>query len=293
MRWMQMLLQVDGSHEVRVRLLRPLDLETRHFYSLLIVAADGGTPARSGSVQVQVFVRDANDNSPTFSRAAYEINVDENVPSGTSVTSVHASDADSEKNGIVRYSLATTTGNDDRHHGDDDKHGGRRRENDDANIFAVNETTGEVFVVGPVDFELQRVHELTVVATDLGDDPIPAFAKLIINVNDFNDNPPRIVINALSQHHQPHHHHRHQQQQQPSGHLLPQQKQQVPHSATDSADEGYTVVAENAPRGCFILLHVFECDKRLQFSFDSLEHCCVGSFLGYLWLTGEESNRAG
>jgi hypothetical protein len=53
--------------------MRPLDRESRDFYSLQLVAIDGGTPARSASVHIDVFVRDANDNSPTFDSPIYEV----------------------------------------------------------------------------------------------------------------------------------------------------------------------------------------------------------------------------
>ena len=39
----------DGSHEVRARLTRPLDRETRDYYALVLVAVDGGRPQRPRS----------------------------------------------------------------------------------------------------------------------------------------------------------------------------------------------------------------------------------------------------
>lgn len=73
MMMMMMLLQVDGSHEVRLRLMRPLDRESRHHYSLALSAVDGGRPARSGSILLDVYVKDANDNSPSFDSPVYEV----------------------------------------------------------------------------------------------------------------------------------------------------------------------------------------------------------------------------
>ena len=40
----------DGSHEVRARLTRPLDRETRDYYALMLIAVDGGQPQRSASI---------------------------------------------------------------------------------------------------------------------------------------------------------------------------------------------------------------------------------------------------
>jgi len=68
-----------------------------------------------------------------------------------------------------------------------------------AETFAINETTGEVFANGSIDFETRRIHELTVVAEDRGPSPLPTFARVIIYVQDVNDNPPVIVVNTLTQ----------------------------------------------------------------------------------------------
>jgi len=171
----------DGSHEVRVRLTRELDREQRDYYALMLFAVDGGQPQRSASVNIDVFVRDANDNSPTFDSAVYTAHVYEDVPVGTSVLRVSAYDPDDADNAMVMYRCAV----DDR--------------STSAETFAVNETTGEIFVNGSIDFETRRVHELTVVAEDRGPSPLPTFARVIIYVQDVNDNSPVIVLNTLTQ----------------------------------------------------------------------------------------------
>jgi len=235
--------------------MRPLDLETRHFYSLVVVAVDGGSPPRAGTVQLHIYVREANDNSPTFDSVIYEDRVDENVQLGTSIARVHASDPDSELNGIVAYSLAAADDTGHRRIADSwiaansvgSNDGERRAEggtgvSSSPVIFAINETTGDVVVIGHVDFEMRRLHELVVVATDIGQDPIPSFAKLTVYVNDVNDNPPRIFVNSLSQHR----HHQQQQQQQHIG------------TATAGGtviSEQFAMIVENSPRGNMLNRH--------------------------------------
>ena len=44
----------DGSHEVRVRLTRAVDRETRDYYALMLFAVDGGQPQRSASMHIDV-----------------------------------------------------------------------------------------------------------------------------------------------------------------------------------------------------------------------------------------------
>ncbi len=63
----------DGTVEVRLLQVSTLDRESRDTYELQIIAIDGGDPARSGSMDVNIVVSDANDNTPTFSKPVYEV----------------------------------------------------------------------------------------------------------------------------------------------------------------------------------------------------------------------------
>ncbi len=65
----------DGTVEVRLLQVDSLDREARDTYQLQIIAIDGGDPARSGSMDVTIVVSDANDNTPTFSKTQYEVNM--------------------------------------------------------------------------------------------------------------------------------------------------------------------------------------------------------------------------
>jgi len=53
-------------------LTKPLDRELEDNYHLQIVAVDGGLPAKSGTLSVNVLVEDVNDNSPVFDHDSYE-----------------------------------------------------------------------------------------------------------------------------------------------------------------------------------------------------------------------------
>ncbi|NXY39334.1 PCDGF protein, partial [Pomatorhinus ruficollis] len=83
---------------------RALDREKQSSFELVLTAVDGGEPARSGTVQVRVNVTDANDNPPVFSKSVYEARVAENLPVGSLVLQVRATDADGGSNGRVFYS---------------------------------------------------------------------------------------------------------------------------------------------------------------------------------------------
>jgi len=98
---MQTQRKLDGSTDVQLILTSALDRELRDLYEVKVVAYDGGSPPRSGTVDVTVTVTDANDNGPVFEYSSYEVTVDENIDVGTTVAKVTAFDADDGINAQV------------------------------------------------------------------------------------------------------------------------------------------------------------------------------------------------
>ncbi|RMB96922.1 hypothetical protein DUI87_26993 [Hirundo rustica rustica] len=94
-----------GKKQPELVLERALDREKQSSFELVLTAVDGGDPARSGTVQVRINVTDANDNPPVFSKSLYEARVAENLPVGSVVLQVRATDADAGSNGRVSYSF--------------------------------------------------------------------------------------------------------------------------------------------------------------------------------------------
>jgi protocadherin delta 1 len=70
----------DGVLHVRLVVAEPLDRESVDRYQLTVVATDGGTPPKTGSVDVVINVIDANDNIPLFDREEYDAIIAENAP---------------------------------------------------------------------------------------------------------------------------------------------------------------------------------------------------------------------
>ncbi|KAM8847846.1 protocadherin gamma-A3-like isoform 1-T1 [Synchiropus picturatus] len=165
----------DGSKYVEMVLQTPLDREKQPHLNFKLIAVDGGTPQRSGSVNIDVIVLDANDNVPIFNQTVYKTSVMENVMKGANIITVNATDADSGSNGLISYSLSKMKGN-------------------VADIFDINENTGTISVIGAIDYEKDRKYELRVEAKDQGG--FVGTSKVIIDVADVNDNAP--VINIMS-----------------------------------------------------------------------------------------------
>uniref|UniRef100_A0A8C9QW70 Cadherin domain-containing protein n=1 Tax=Scleropages formosus TaxID=113540 RepID=A0A8C9QW70_SCLFO len=64
-----------GGKYAELVLEKELDREQQQEVKLLLTAADGGTPQRSGTVLIHVTVLDANDNIPVFSQSVYKVSL--------------------------------------------------------------------------------------------------------------------------------------------------------------------------------------------------------------------------
>ncbi|XP_036933386.1 protocadherin gamma-A4-like isoform X22 [Acanthopagrus latus] len=167
----------DGGKFPELVLNRELDREEQQELRLLLTALDGGSPQRTGTSTVHVTVLDANDNAPVFSQTVYEASLPENSPLDTTVVTVAATDADEGLNGEVTYEISRISET------------GRR-------AFVLNHTTGEIKVIGPLDFEKESVYEMRINAKDgYG---LTSDSKVVIEISDVNDNPPEINVKSLN-----------------------------------------------------------------------------------------------
>ncbi|XP_029918457.1 cadherin-23-like [Myripristis murdjan] len=156
---------------------KELDREDKHEMKLLLTAFDGGSPRRSGTVIIHVTVLDANDNAPVFSQNVYKASLPENSPVDTVVLTVSATDADEGVNGEVTYGFDHVS--------------------DEAiYVFYLHPKTGEVRVVGVIDYEKESSYEMQISAKDgLG---LASYATLMIEITDRNDNAPVIYLKSLT-----------------------------------------------------------------------------------------------
>ncbi|XP_051505996.1 protocadherin alpha-2-like [Myxocyprinus asiaticus] len=161
-------------------LRRPLDRENRAEHSLILTAADGGSPPKSGILNITVTVLDNNDNRPVFSQEVYTVNLQENVPIGTIVAKVNATDIDEGLNGEVNYTLGGNINS---------------KVND---FFVLDSVSGEIRVKSQIDFENAEVYGLDVFASDKGTPPNTVDCRVIVKILDVNDNTPEIEITSLS-----------------------------------------------------------------------------------------------
>ncbi|XP_028444581.1 protocadherin alpha-8-like [Perca flavescens] len=176
-------IDVSQSDEDKMPFLvlkKSLDREQKNKHVLFVTAVDGGKPHRSGTLNVSIIVLDINDNRPMFSQDTYQIEIYENVPVGTTVTRVNATDPDEGTNGEIEYSLSKTLA---------------RKIYE---IFELDSLSGQLKLKGVVDFEESEIYKLDVQASDKGTPPLMSRCKVIIKIKDVNDNPPEIEVTSLS-----------------------------------------------------------------------------------------------
>ncbi|XP_068571399.1 protocadherin gamma-A5-like [Cebidichthys violaceus] len=167
----------NGYKNVEMVLQKPLDREKQEQISLVLTAVDGGEPQMSGTMLIVITVLDANDNAPVFTQPTYKATVTENSPKETVVATVSASDADQGLNGKITYSISNTLDN-------------------VRKAFEVNDENGEVSLIGDIDFEKSRHFQINLLASD--DGGLTDSCKLIVDVQDMNDNRPEISIMSKS-----------------------------------------------------------------------------------------------
>ncbi|XP_051486787.1 protocadherin gamma-A7-like isoform X9 [Apus apus] len=168
-----------GDQRPELVLAKALDREEAAFHELVLRASDGGEPARTGTARIRVAVLDANDNAPVFSAAEYTVRVAEDVPVGSTLLTLTATDADDGTNGHVKYSFKKIT-------------------EKASQIFQLDSETGAITLMQSMDFEEADSYELEVQARDGGG--LFDTAKISITLTDINDNAPELTVSsALSE----------------------------------------------------------------------------------------------
>ncbi|KAG7518382.1 protocadherin gamma-A5-like [Solea senegalensis] len=167
----------NGHKYAQLYLSGALDREKEERLLLTLTAVDGGEPQRSGRLKITVNVRDTNDNAPVFAQSIFKASVKENVPKGTLVARISATDADEGMNGRVTYHF-------------------NRMPSNVAELFLLDENSGDLTVNGVIDYEEHKVYEIGVQAKDQGGQSTST--NVIIEVTDVNDNVPIITLTSFS-----------------------------------------------------------------------------------------------
>jgi hypothetical protein len=156
--------QPNAAYTLRVKNPDALDFEGDHATLTLIVTGYGdGVEANADNCTVTVHVLNAND-PPTADAAT--LSIGENAPVNTTIgRPLNVTDGDA--NDVHSWSIVF---------GDDE-------------AFGIDETTGQLSVAGPLDFEENPVYTLLVRVADSGTPTLADTAFITIQVRDENDAP--------------------------------------------------------------------------------------------------------
>ncbi|CAH8628249.1 unnamed protein product [Dicrocoelium dendriticum] len=209
-------------------LLEPLDRESASEHNYRLLAVDGGSPPRTGTLLLKIRVQDANDHAPTFTQAVYETTVEEGVSPGNEILQVHAVDADEGPNAHIVYEISpsiTDWNVVDVEFSAMNRSGGSGRNPVEVALggdvsseqdlpsstpsywFRLDSETGKIYLKRPLDYEVRRRHRFRVLAynpvthqagvaaaVDSGYRSRTATTTVVVNVGNLDDEPPSIVV---------------------------------------------------------------------------------------------------
>lgn len=147
-------------------------------FSFVVVSSDQGLPKPlRDQAKVQVYIQDINDNPPKFTKDIYQASISELAQNMTQLLRVSASDVDENKNGLVRYHIS---------------------EGNEEGQFTIDSSSGQVTLVGKLDYESTSSYSLKIIAVDAGAVPLSSSCLLSISILDENDNSPSFPKSSLS-----------------------------------------------------------------------------------------------
>lgn len=153
---------LENSSIPSLIILEKFDREYRDNYSIKFCAYEGNQQRHSCCTYLIFNIIDVNDNSPRFSRLPSIVELSESTPIGTEIIQINATDFDQGLNGQIRYSFSRLTSYDQ--------------------YFHLDSINGSIRLLQNLDYEKQTNYQLQIQAIDLGENPIPTYTTLIIQV---------------------------------------------------------------------------------------------------------------
>ena len=155
-------LQTGGNRSAVVASIVTNSTLSAGSYELSLRCSDRGTPPLHTNTSITVRVEGTN-TPPVFTHGVFGISVPENIPTGTLLTTVNATDSE------TGVSYAITGGN-------------------GLGTFSINTTTGDIPLVLPLDYETTTTYVITVTAFDESFfNRLSASVEISIFVSNIND----------------------------------------------------------------------------------------------------------
>ncbi|TPP67849.1 Protocadherin-9 [Fasciola gigantica] len=157
--------------------LHSLDREKQAQYELIAMLMDHGSPTRSATAKVVVYVSDVNDHDPIVvfpANGRGNVTVSFREPPGEVVARIEARDPDEGQNALLHYSLV----------------GGNRN-----SIFRLGSTSAELIINHQLSEADVDIYPLEVLVQDAGIPPRSAQVKMTVKVT---DSPARVYPHRLT-----------------------------------------------------------------------------------------------
>lgn len=147
-----------------------LDYKRISIYNMTVLVQDSGSPPKTNTAQVKIWLNETNIHPPIFSNSTYNFKFPENNPS----VSDKVQAVDTDINDKVTYSIITR---------------------DDNNLFTLDNHTGMISLAhGSLDYEVRNEYSFTIEAKDDAAFPKSSTSTVTIIVEDVNE-APKIIIN--------------------------------------------------------------------------------------------------
>lgn len=173
---------LDQRFSVKLILAKLLDRELVDFFSVRVIAKDGGSPQMSGTITINVNVLDTNDNTPEFTQNFYNKTVKDNTVAMETILTLSAVDKDLGDNGRVSYRLSEF-----------------QKDKDILDqLFLIVSETGELKVKSDLTSVAGNSYQFYVEAFDHGQEPLWSQAQVEIHIEDYGNNAPVVSISFLT-----------------------------------------------------------------------------------------------
>ncbi|XP_019620041.1 PREDICTED: protocadherin Fat 4-like [Branchiostoma belcheri] len=157
-------LSTASNGDVQVVTSAELDREIIDSYIITVEVSDGQW---TNSTQLRVNVQDVNDNFPVFNQRDYAFDIPEEEAASYAVGSIFASDNDTGINADILYSIQPSSPD-----------------------FSVDQSTGQITTLWPLDRETASQVLFVAVASDQGRPSLSSTATVTVVLLDINDNLP-------------------------------------------------------------------------------------------------------
>ncbi|KAL5110005.1 Protocadherin-1 [Taenia crassiceps] len=182
----------SGKGEYSLMTNARLDRETTPRLEVSIVCRDSAGHVSKQDVGINLI--DVNDNAPKFDKPFYEFFIEENdgeaevddaispvndkrpVRGQDGETGVQAWDMDAGENSRISYRLEPDP-----------------RDQSSVSYFSIDQNTGALFAVVPLDREAKSWHKFIAVASDHGDPTLSTTVEVLVHVENLNDNVPQFI----------------------------------------------------------------------------------------------------